>query len=360
MNNKSLKDIPFSILDLVPVIAGSTAAQSFKNSLDLAQHAETFGYKRFWMSEHHSMEGVASSATVVLIGYIAANTSTIRVGSGGIMLPNHAPLVVAEQFGSLETLYPNRVDLGLGRAPGTDQLTTIALRRDLKGSVDDFPSNVVELQNYFTNQKPGKVKAVPGLGLHVPIWLLGSSTYSAQLAGILGLPFAFASHFAPVFLETALKIYREGFRPSATLKEPYVMACVNAVAADTDEEANRLSTSLYAFFLNVVRGTSFPLQPPVDDLSILWSEAEKNAVMQMLRYNFAGSKATVEKHLGEFVNQTRVDEIMVVSNIYDHTARIRSYELLSQINDYSDTRKSEIDKKMLNSSIGDEWIATQR
>jgi luciferase family oxidoreductase group 1 len=327
--SKQLKDIPVSVLDLVPVLAGSNATQSFHNSLDLAQKAEQFGYNRFWMSEHHNMEGVASSATVVLIGYIAANTSTIRVGSGGIMLPNHAPLIVAEQFGSLETLYPHRIDLGLGRAPGTDHVTTMALRRDLKGAVDDFPSNVVELRNYFTNENPGRVKAVPGKGLNVPIWLLGSSTYSAQLAGMLSLPFAFASHFAPALLQVALKIYRESFQPSDTLQQPYAMAGVNVIAADTDEEAAQLSTSLYAFFLNVVRGTSYPLNKPVANLNSIWNEGEKNAVRQMLQYSFIGSGGTVKAQLQQFLDDTQANELMVVSNIYDHAARVHSYELIA-------------------------------
>ena len=332
MENKNLlKEIPLSVLDLVPVLAGNSIAQSFSNSLNLAQQTEQLGFKRFWMSEHHNMEGVASSATVILIGYIVGNTKTIRVGSGGIMLPNHAPLVVAEQFGSLETLYPNRIDLGLGRAPGTDQLTAMALRRDMKGSVEDFPGNVAELKNYLTNNNPGRVNAVPGKGLKVPVWLLGSSTYSAQLAGMLGLPFAFASHFAPALLQTALKIYRDNFQPSDTLKEPYAIACVNVVAADTDDEAKRLASSLYAFFLNVVRGTSFPLQAPVDNIDGIWNEAEKYNVLQMLQYNFVGSAATVKEELQSFINRTEVDEIMVVSNIFDHIARVHSYEILASL-----------------------------
>ena len=330
-SNKQLKDISFSILDLVPVVSGNTIAQSFKNSLSLAQKAEQYGFKRFWMSEHHNMEGVASSATVVLIGYIAGNTTAIRVGSGGIMLPNHAPLVVAEQFGSLETLYPERIDLGLGRAPGTDHLTTMALRRDMKGSVDDFPANVLELKKYFSKENSGKVKAVPGNGLEVPIWLLGSSTYSAQLAGMLGLPFAFASHFAPALLQNAIKLYRDNFQPSDTLKQPYVMACVNVIAADTDEAADRLATSLYTFFLNVIRGTSYPLQQPVDDMAAIWKEGEEHAVKQMLAYSFIGGADKVAKEMQDFLNTTQVDEIMVVSNIFDHTARLRSYEIISQL-----------------------------
>ncbi len=323
--------IPLSILDLVPVTAGNNAAKSFANSVDLAQKAEAYGYKRFWMSEHHNMEGVASSATAVLIGHIAGQTKTIRVGSGGIMLPNHAPLIVAEQFGTLETLYPGRIDLGLGRAPGTDQHTTIALRREMKGSVEDFPSNVVELQNYFTGQQPSRVKAVPGKGLNIPIWILGSSTFGAQLAGMLGLPYAFASHFAPAYLAAAIDVYRKHFQPSASLQQPYVMAGVNAVVADTDEAAQHLATSLYAFFLNVVRGTSFPLAAPPESIDSLWNDMEKAAVLQMLQYNFVGSKETVGARLDDFVQRTGVDEIMVVSNIFDHHARVRSYELLSQL-----------------------------
>ena len=326
----NIQDIPLSILDLVPVLAGSNATQSFKTSLLLARKAEDLGYNRFWMSEHHNMEGVASSATVVLIGYIAAHTKKIRVGSGGIMLPNHAPLIVAEQFGTLETLYPGRIDLGVGRAPGTDQRTSMALRRDMNGSVDEFPSNVVELINYFSNEKSLGVNAVPGKGLKVPVWILGSSTFGAQLAAMLGLPFAFASHFAPALLHTAIKVYRDNFQPIGDLKKPYVMAGVNVVAADTDEEARSLATSLYAFFLNVVRGTSYPLNAPVEKLDDLWNEAERNTVLQMLQYSFIGSGETVTEQMQSFVNSTGVDELMVVSNIFDQTARLRSYEILSQ------------------------------
>jgi luciferase family oxidoreductase group 1 len=331
MTTKRIENIPLSILDLVPVLDGNSVAQSFSNSLNLAQNAEQLGYRRFWMSEHHGMEGVASSATVVLIGYIAANTKKIRVGSGGIMLPNHAPLVVAEQFGSLETLYPQRIDLGLGRAPGTDQITAAALRRNMKDSIEEFPSNVVELRNYFTNLVPGKVKAVPGKGLNVPIWLLGSSNYSAQLAGMLGLPFAFASHFAPAMLQSALKIYREHFKPSDTLKEPNAIACVNVVAADTNKEAEYLATSLYAFFLNVIRSTSHPLRPPVDNMDAIWNDGEKNAVHQMLQYSFIGDAEKVKKELSAFIESTGIDELMVVSNIFDHAARIHSYEILADL-----------------------------
>jgi luciferase family oxidoreductase group 1 len=326
---KNIENTKLSILDLVPVIAGSNAAESFRNSVDLAQKAESFGYNRFWMSEHHNMAGVASSATVVLIGHIAAHTKTIRVGAGGIMLPNHAPLIVAEQFGTLETLYPGRIDLGLGRAPGTDAHTTAALRRDMKGSVDEFPANVLELQNYFTDQQPGRVSAVPGKGLNLPIWILGSSHFGAQLAGMLGLPFAFASHFAPALLQSALKVYRDHFTPSASLREPYVMAGINVICADTDEAAEYLASSLYAFFGNVVRGTSFPLNEPVPDISAVLNEAEMAVVQQMLQYSFVGSMATVKEKVNQFIADTGVDELMVVTNVYDHAARLRSYELLA-------------------------------
>ena len=332
-NKKRLHDIELSVLDLAPVISGKTPADSFRNSLDLARHVENWGFKRYWLAEHHNMEGIASSATSVLIGYIAGGTSKIRVGSGGVMLPNHAPLVIAEQFGTLESLYPGRIDLGLGRAPGTDQLTAAALRRQLRGAEADFPENVKELRNYFAprNKQISYVRAIPGEGLNVPIWLLGSSTYSAQLAAILGLPFAFASHFAPNYLFDALKIYRDRFQPSENLKEPYALACVNVIAADTDEEAKRLATTLYQFFLGVTRGTAKPLQPPVETMDGLWNEYEKQAVQHQVYYSFVGSKKTVKEELQAFLDKTQVDEIMVVSHIYDHSARLRSYQILSEI-----------------------------
>jgi luciferase family oxidoreductase group 1 len=329
---KNFSNIELSVLDLVTIPAGSTPASAMQHSLDLAQHVEQWGYKRFWLAEHHNMKSIASTATAVLIGYVAGGTSKIRVGSGGIMLPNHAPLIVAEQFGTLESLYPGRIDLGLGRAPGTDQLTAMALRRSLHGSVDDFPNNVAELQSYFAPANAAaRVRAIPGEGLQVPIWLLGSSTFSAQLAARLGLPFAFASHFAPTLLEAALKIYRDNFRPSASLAAPKVLACVNVVAADTDEEAHRLATSLYLFALGVVRGNAMPLQAPVEDLDEYWDGSERYAVQQMFRYAFAGSPVTIKNSLQEFIDQTQVDELMIVSHIYDHTARLRSYELLSRL-----------------------------
>ena len=331
-NIKQLSDVRISVLDLVPILAEKTAEDSFRNALDLARHVEKWGFTRYWMAEHHNMPGIASSATSVLIGHIAGGTSTIRVGSGGIMLPNHAPLVVAEQFGTLETLYPGRIDLGLGRAPGTDQVTAMALRRDLQGAGEDFPDNVAELQSYFApRDASARVRAVPGEGLDIPIWLLGSSTFSAQLAAMQGLPFAFASHFAPTLLHTALKLYREHFQPSDQLEKPYAMAGINVIAADTDEEAQRLATSLFRSFLNVIRGTAKPMQPPVENMSEYWDASEKYAVQQMLRYTFIGSPETLKKELQAFVEETQIDEIMVVSNIYEHAARLRSYEILSEI-----------------------------
>ncbi|MFC6997783.1 LLM class flavin-dependent oxidoreductase [Rufibacter roseus] len=330
MSNRKLADIPVSVLDLVPILQDKTALDSFKSTADLAQHVERWGYTRYWMAEHHNMAGIASSATVVLIGHVAGATSKIRVGSGGIMLPNHAPLVVAEQFGTLASLYPNRIDLGLGRAPGTDQGTAMALRRDLRGSVDEFPQNVVELKNYLGPADPSaKVRAVPGEGTNVPIWILGSSTFGAQLAGILGLPYAFASHFAPAQLHAALKVYRESFQPIGELKEPYAMACVNVIAADTDEEAIHLSTTLYQSFLNVIRGTARPMQPPVKSMEGLWDANERYAVQQMLRYSFIGGPREVKEELQAFQDETGVDEIMIGCNVYDHAARLRSYEIVS-------------------------------
>ncbi|MBC3541381.1 LLM class flavin-dependent oxidoreductase [Rufibacter sediminis] len=331
MATKKLTDIPVSVLDLVPILNGKTAADSFQNTVDLAQRVESLGYKRYWMAEHHNMAGIASSATVVLIGHVAGATTKLRVGSGGIMLPNHAPLVVAEQFGTLATLYPNRIDLGLGRAPGTDQMTAHALRRDLRGSVDEFPQNVVELKNYLGPIDPtARVRAVPGEGSNVPIWILGSSTFGAQLAGILGMPYAFASHFAPSQLHAALKVYRESFQPVGDLKEPYAMACVNVIAANTDEEAIFQSTSLYQSFLNVVRGTAKPMQAPVKSMDGLWDASERYAVQQMLRYSFIGGPKTVQDELQAFLDETGVDEIMVGSNIFEQADRVHSYEIISE------------------------------
>jgi luciferase family oxidoreductase group 1 len=325
-------DLPLSVLDLVMVNEDGSPRQSMRNSLDLAQHAERWGYKRYWLAEHHNIRGVASTATSVLIGFIASGTYTIRVGSGGVMLPNHAPLVIAEQFGTLESLYPGRIDLGVGRAPGTDRKTAMALRRNLNGSEENYPNNVIELMDYLGPSKPEKqVRATPGEGLKIPMWLLGSSTFSAQLAAMLGLPFAFASHFAPAYLDAAIGIYKDRFQPSETLKDPYVMASVNVVAANTDKEANRLFTSLQLILLGMIRGEHKQLQPPINDIDTLWSKQEKYAVNQMLKYSFVGGPDTVKKDLRSFLDGTRVDEVMAVGHIYEHAARLRSYEILSSI-----------------------------
>ena len=327
---KKIGDLPMSVLDLVMVNSGGSPGESMRNSLDLARHVEQWGYKRYWLAEHHNIAGIASTATSILIGFIAGGTSAIRVGSGGVMLPNHAPLVIAEQFGTLESLYPGRIDLGLGRAPGTDTKTAMALRRNLDGSEEDFPNSVMELQNYFAPPNPrAKVRATPGEGLNVPIWLLGSSVFSAHLAAMLGLPYAFASHFAPAYLETAVEIYRDKFQPSEALKEPYVLAGVNVVAADNDKEANRLFTSLQIRALGMIRGKPILFPAPVDDMGGIWSMPERYAVGEMLKYSFVGGPATVKKGLQSFLDMTQADEIMAVSHIYEHTARLRSYEILS-------------------------------
>jgi luciferase family oxidoreductase group 1 len=323
--------VPFSILDLSPIVEGGTAAQALARSLDLARHAEKWGYRRFWVAEHHNMPGIASAATAVVIGHVAAGTSTIRVGSGGIMLPNHAPLAVAEEFGTLEALFPGRIDLGLGRAPGTDPVAARALRRGRAETADSFPQDVMELQGYFRSPAVGQaLRAVPGAGLSVPIWLLGSSLFSAQLAAALGLPFAFASHFAPDLLGEALEIYRGEFQPSASLKKPYAMAAVAAYAADTDAQAQRLFTSLQQSFVNLRKGTPSPLPPPVDSMEGRWSEFERTHVTQAFREAIVGSPATVKRGVADFVRRTRVDELMVTAAIFDHEARLRSFELVAK------------------------------
>jgi len=325
---------PFSILDLAPVAEGGTPAQALRNSRELARLAEKLGYQRFWLAEHHNMVGVASAATAVAIGYVAEGTSTIRVGAGGIMLPNHAPLVIAEQFGTLAALYPGRIDLGLGRAPGTDQRTARALRRNLMDSADTFPDDVVELQSYFRPAVPGQaVRAVPGEGLEVPLWLLGSSLFSAQLAAGLGLPFAFASHFAPRFMEAAIDVYRRQFKPSAVLERPYVMLGLNAVAADTDEEAAHLFTSLQQRFASLARGNPGPLQAPVESMDGQWSPAERAFAESSLACSVVGSRATVADGLRHFIAETGADELMVTGQIFDQTARLRSFELVAQARD---------------------------
>lgn len=323
--------VPVSILDLAPVILGETPREALRKSLDLAQHAEAFGYTRYWVAEHHNMTGIASAATSVVIGYLAGGTSIIRVGSGGIMLPNHSPLVIAEQFGTLESLYPGRIDLGLGRAPGTDPRTVRALRR-APGRADDFPEDVVELQRLLAPAEPGqKIRAVPGAGTEVPIWILGSSTFGAELAATLGLPYAFASHFAPDALLIALESYRRRFRPSKQLDHPYVMVGVNVVAAETDDEARRLFTTIQQSFTNLVRGTGGKLQAPIDDIDEYWNTLEKHQASRMLKYSIVGSPETVKRELEEFVALTKADELMIVTSIYDHVARVRSYEIVADV-----------------------------
>lgn len=331
-NPKRLGEIPFSVLDLSPIIQGGTPHDSLQNTLDLARHAEKWGFHRYWMAEHHNMPAIASSATSVVIGYVAAGTNTIRVGSGGIMLPNHAPLVIAEQFGTLESLFPGRIDLGLGRAPGTDQITANALRRDPYNNGQDFPELVDELINYFSPSLPDKpVRAIPGEGLNIPIWLLGSSGYSAQLSGLLGLPFAFASHFAPENTLQALEIYRRNFRPSEELKSPHAMVAVNIIAADTDEEAEWLAASMKQHILNLFRNNRVPLQPPVENVDDLFSDYERALLTQRLESTFIGNPDTVKMGLQTFLDKTNTNEIIINSQIYDHQARLHSYELVANI-----------------------------
>ncbi|HVJ92986.1 MAG TPA: LLM class flavin-dependent oxidoreductase [Labilithrix sp.] len=323
--------VAFSIVDLAPIVQGSTAGVALQNSLDLAQHAETWGYRRYWLAEHHCMPGIASSATAVAIGYIAAGTKTIRVGSGGIMLPNHSPLVIAEQFGTLESLYPGRIDLGLGRAPGMDPRMLRALRRDVSAA-DRFPEDVVELQALLGPPQPHQVlHAFPGSGTRVPLWILGSSVFGAALAAELGLPYGFASHFAPAALADALEVYRGRFKPSEQLDKPYSMVGCNVVVADTDAEARRLFTSLEQVLAGALRGPGGQMPPPVDDIESLWSPMERAQVQSMLRYSFVGSPETVRRGLVEFIRRTDADEIIVSTSVYDHIARLRSYELLGQV-----------------------------
>lgn len=327
---KPLSDIPVSVLDLATITEGETPAGAFNRSLKLAQQAERLGYTRYWFAEHHNMESVASAATSVLIGYVAGGTKTIRVGSGGIMLPNHAPLVIAEQFGTLESLYPKRIDLGLGRAPGTDGLTAMALRRNLQSGADNFPSDVMELISYLgPRDEAARVRAIPGEGTEVPVWLLGSSTYSAQLAAHLGLPFA--AHFAPTYLEEAIRLYKENFQPSQYLQQPYAMACVNVIAAGTDAEAAHLATSFYQIFLGLIRNKRRPLQPPIDEALLDWTPAEQAALQQMMQYSFIGSAEKVKEELQAFLNKTGVDEIMVAAHIYDLEAKMKSYGLIAPL-----------------------------
>jgi luciferase family oxidoreductase group 1 len=326
--------IPFSVLDLAPIAQGATAADALRNSRELAQHAEKLGYQRFWLAEHHGMAGIASAATAVVIGHVAAGTRTIRVGSGGVMLPNHAPLIIAEQFGTLAALFPDRIDLGLGRAPGTDQYTARALRRDLAARAEQFPHDVRELQAYFEPASPGqRIQAVPGEGLTVPIWLLGSSLYSAQLAAYLGLPFAFASHFAPADMMAALTVYRSDFQPSAQLARPHAMLTVNVFAADTDAEAHRHFSSLQQAFVNLRRGSPGKVPPPLDDIENFWSPEEKAGVLHALSCSFVGAADTVERGLREFSARTGPDELMIAGHFHDHAARLRSLAITAEVRD---------------------------
>ncbi len=326
--------IPYSILDLSPIPKGASAAVALRNTLELAQHAEALGYKRYWLAEHHNMPGIASAATSVVICHVAGGTRTIRVGSGGIMLPNHSPLVVAEQFGTLASLFPGRIDLGLGRAPGTDMLTARALRRDMEDSAEQFPQDVQELQHYFSESEAGqRIRAVPGTGLDVPIWLLGSSTFSAQLAAMLGLPFAFASHFAPDLMREALDIYRSRFEPSKQLDRPYAMLGANLLAADTDAQARYQFTSQQQSFINLRRGSPGQVPPPIDDIDAYWSPAEKAMVERSLAVSFVGTVDTIERGLSAFVASLKPDELMITAHIFDQAARLRSIELIAQVRD---------------------------
>ncbi|MGU3398587.1 LLM class flavin-dependent oxidoreductase [Brucellaceae bacterium D45D] len=324
--------IPLSVLDLSPVPEGHDAGQSLRNTLELAQHAEKLGYHRYWLAEHHNMPGIASAATSVVIGYVANGTSTIRVGSGGVMLPNHSPLVIAEQFGTLASLFPGRIDLGLGRAPGTDQMTAHALRRTLQGSADDFPRDVVELLQYFKPVEPGqRVQAVPGAGLDVPVWILGSSLFGAQLAAMLGLPYGFASHFAPAEMERAVELYRERFEPSEYLQKPYVLLGLNVIAADTDEEAHYLFTSQLQAFVNLRTGRPGKLPAPVEGYQESLDPAAQAMVRQMLSCRVVGGPETVAKGIREFAERTGADELMLTGMIYDHDKRLRSYEIAAEL-----------------------------
>ena len=326
--------VPFSVLDLASVREGGGVAESFRNSVELARRVERLGYTRFWLAEHHNMPGIASAATAVLIGHVAAATSTIRVGAGGIMLPNHAPLVIAEQFGTLESLFPGRIDLGLGRAPGTDQVTARALRRNLSSDVDQFPQDVVELMHYFQPAKAGQiVHAVPGEGLNVPVWILGSSLFGATLAAELGLPFAFASHFAPSQMMAALGIYREHFQPSAQLARPYAMLGFNVIAADTDAEARFLASSVQQAFVNSRSGRPSRLQPPIEGYEQGLMPQGRAIIEQVLTCSAIGSPRAVREGLEAFIARTGADELMITSHIFSHAARLRSYAITAEVRD---------------------------
>lgn len=326
------KKVPLSVLDLIPVGEGFTIAQAIANSTKLAQAVETFGFSRYWVAEHHNFSGIASAATSVVLSYIGAHTQTIRIGSGGIMLPNHAPLVIAEQFGTLESLYPNRIDLGLGRAPGTDRQTMLALRRDPNNDGSDFPRMLEELQYYLSNQAGAKgIKAVPGYGLDIPIWLLGSSTFSAQLAAHKGLPFAFAAHFAPGDMEDAIRLYRDNFKPSSSLQEPYIIICINVVCAETTEQAHYLATSELQKFLHLQRGDNAKLCKPTHDMSSLWKEWEEKSIRHKTRESIWGTPAFVKEKLESLIARTGANEVMIHSMIYNPEDKIKSYELISKV-----------------------------
>ncbi|WP_024560966.1 luciferase-like monooxygenase [Franconibacter pulveris 601] len=330
MSDKSV--VPFSVLDLAPIPQGSTAQDAFRHSLDLARLAEKRGYHRYWLAEHHNMTGIASAATSVLIGYLAANTQTLRLGSGGVMLPNHAPLVIAEQFGTLNALYPGRIELGLGRAPGSDQRTMMALRRHMSADIDNFPRDVNELVEWFDARDPNPaVRPVPGYGSKIPVWLLGSSLYSAQLAAQMGLPFAFASHFAPDMLLQALHLYRTNFKPSERLEKPYATVCINIVAADSNRDAEFLFTSMQQAFVKLRRGETGQLPPPIESMDSVWSPAEQYGVQQALGMSLVGDKAKVRHGLLSVLRETEADEIMVNGQIFDHDARLHSFDLAMQV-----------------------------
>ena len=329
-----MKKFEISVLDLAPVKQNKTIQDTFNDSLDLARAAEKLGYKRFWLAEHHNMASIASSATSVFIGFIANGTQKIRVGSGGIMLPNHSSLVIAEQFGTLESLFPGRIDLGVGRAPGTDGLTAKALGRNPMNINQHFPQQIQELQQYFSVENSGSlVRAIPGEGCDIPIYILGSSTDSAWLAAELGLPYAFAGHFAPQMMESAFEIYHQNYKPSAEFPEPYTIACVNGIAANTDDEAKKRATTLYQAFVNLIRNDRKPYAPPVNNMDEIWNQMEKTHVTQMLKYSFIGGKETVKNQISEFQKRFQVDELMITSHIYEHQARLQSYEIIREAAD---------------------------
>lgn len=333
MQIKKFENIPLAVLDLAPINEGAETAQAFKNSVELAQHVESLGFNRFWLAEHHNMPGIGSSATSVLIGHIAGATKSIRVGSGGVMLPNHAPLVIAEQFGTLETIYPGRIDLGLGRAPGSDQATAHALRRSLQSNGEDFPQQVAELENYFSENPVGRVRAYPGTNMKVTMWLLGSSGFSAQLAALKGLPFSFASHFAPDYMMQALQLYHQNFKPSKALTEPYAMLGVNVIVAETQERAEWLATSSQQQMFSLMRGEPTTFQPPIDKLEDVWSDREIAIFRDKLNSEsmIVGTPDLVKQKLKNFIQKTRANEVIVHSPIFHHEARLQSYDYLAEM-----------------------------